>query len=45
MYNHVLVRGDVYVNWGGGGGEDSGVTRGVHVGSYAPSPYTMQCNL
>ena len=25
---------------GGGGGKGSGVTSGVHVGSYAPSPYT-----
>ena len=41
MYNHVLAsRGGMYVLIGGGGGEGSGVTKGVHVGSYAPNPYT-----
>ena len=28
------------IGGGGGEGEGSGVTRKVHVGSYAPSPYT-----
>ena len=42
MYNHVLAsQGGMCVLIGGGGGEEgSGITRGVHVGSYAPSPYT-----